>query len=128
MRRIILAISAILGLLFTIGSCVTQGQSTGQPLTQRGNATQEITVNNTDEGLTARHPSLPIGSKSRVTNPVNGKTIEVTIIGRIPPSPTRLIDLSPAPVALDVGESGTVIINQILPSRARPEPSPPPEP
>ena len=108
MRRIILAIPAILGLLFTIGSCVTQGQgqSAGQPLTQRGMATQEM-----PESLSASHASFPIGSTVRVTNINNGKKIFVTITGQIPPSATRVIDLSPSTaLALDIGKGGPVII------------------
>jgi rare lipoprotein A (peptidoglycan hydrolase) len=133
MRRVILTILTILGLLFTIGSCVTQGQ--GQPkeqsqldkqrqpfqITQRGMATQE----NNEEGLTACHPALPIGSKARVTNIANGKEIEVTITGRISPSNTRIVDLSPgAAKALDIGFGGPVIINQIRATRVRAEPPP----
>ena len=116
MRRVILA---ILGLLFTTGLCMAQRQ----PMTQRGPAT----VNNTDEGLTAHHPALPIGSKARITNIANGKEIEVTIIDpRINPDSTRIIDLSPAAArALDIGFGGPVIVNQILQTRNQPEPSTP---
>jgi len=93
-------------------------------LTQRGMATQEIV----DDELTAGHPSLPITSKARITNIANGKEIEVTIAGRIPPSPNRIVDLSPAAaLVLDIGKGGPVIINQIT-ARIRPDPPPPPEP
>ena len=117
MRRVILA---ILGLLFSTGFCMAQRP----PLIQRGMAT----VENTEEGLTARHPSLPVGSVARVTNLTNGKEIEVTIsINRIAPSPARVIDLSPAAaLALDIGKGGLVQISEIR--RARPEPPPPPPP
>jgi rare lipoprotein A (peptidoglycan hydrolase) len=78
----------------------------------------------TDEGLTAHHTALPIGSKAKVTNIANGKEIEVTITGRINPDISRVIDLSPAAArALDIGFGGPVIVNQIL--QARPEPSTP---
>jgi rare lipoprotein A (peptidoglycan hydrolase) len=101
MRRVILTILTILGLLFTIGSCVTQGQG----LTQRGTATQEMT----DDELTARHSVLPISFKARVTNIANGKEIEVTITGRIANDGLRVIDLSPAAArALDIGQGGPV--------------------
>jgi rare lipoprotein A (peptidoglycan hydrolase) len=89
-------------------------------------ATQEMT----DDELTARHPSIPIGSKAKVTNIANGKEVEVTIvIPRISPSATRVVDLSPgAAMALDIGFGGPVIISQILPVQApsAPESSPPP--
>jgi rare lipoprotein A (peptidoglycan hydrolase) len=75
-------------------------------------ATQEITVNSTDDSLTASHPTLQIGSKASVTNIKNDKEIEVTIVGRINPDATRIIDLSPAAaVALDIGLGGPVIVN-----------------
>jgi rare lipoprotein A (peptidoglycan hydrolase) len=96
------------------------------PLTEQGMATQEMTA----DGLCASHRSLPIASKAKVTNIANGKEIEVTITGRIMPSPTRVIDLSPAAalaLGFDIGGDGPVIINQILAARSRPEP-PPPEP
>ena len=118
MRRVILAIPAILGFLFTIGSCVTQGQG----LTQRGMATQEMT----DDELIAAHPALPISSKARITNLQNGKEIEVTIVSpRIPPSTTRVVDLSSAAaMALDIGKGGPVEIIEVR-APSVPESSPP---
>jgi rare lipoprotein A (peptidoglycan hydrolase) len=126
MRRVILTIPAILGLLFTIGSCVTQGQ--GQGLTQRGMATQEMEF--TDDSLTAAHPAIPIGDKARVTNIATGKEIEVTITDRINPSATRVIDLSPAAaqeLEIDPPDQSrpyiyhaTVIINHIAKPGRRP--------
>jgi len=117
MRRVILA---ILGLVFSTGLCMAQSRT---PLEQRGNATQEMT----DEGLTARHHSLPIDSKARITNIANGKQVEVTITGRIVPSPTRIVDLSPAAArALDIGPGDVVMITQILVAPSASEPPPPP--
>jgi rare lipoprotein A len=57
---------------------------------QEGWTSQDIDT----EQLSAKHPSLPIGSQVIVTNPGNGKQVVVTIIGRIPASGTRIIDLS----------------------------------
>jgi rare lipoprotein A (peptidoglycan hydrolase) len=80
-----------------------------QPLIQIGMATQEMT----DIGLTAAHPSLPIYSRAKVTNIATGKEIDVVITERIPPSTTRVIDLSPdAASALDIGKGGPVIIKE----------------
>jgi len=87
------------------------------PLVQRGMATVELVA----DGLSAAHPIFPIASRAKVTNIANGKEIEVIIIGRIAPSPTRVIDLSPGTAtALDIGKGGPVIINQILESRPSP--------
>lgn len=46
--------------------------------------------------LTAAHPRLPLGSRARVTNLKNGKTVEVTINDRGPHRRGRIIDLSRA--------------------------------
>lgn len=47
-------------------------------------------------GLTAAHRTLPFGSKVRVTNPRNGKSVVVRINDRGPFSGGRTIDLSRA--------------------------------
>jgi rare lipoprotein A len=49
-----------------------------------------------DGALTAAHRSLPFGSKVRVTNRRNGRTIIVTINDRGPFVRGRIIDLTPA--------------------------------
>jgi rare lipoprotein A len=46
--------------------------------------------------LTAAHRSLPFGTKVRVTNRRNGKTVVVTINDRGPFIRGRIIDLTPA--------------------------------
>jgi rare lipoprotein A (peptidoglycan hydrolase) len=45
-------------------------------------------------GLSAAHRTLPLGSKVRVTNLDNGRTVEVTITDRGPLGYGRIIDLS----------------------------------
>ena len=58
--------------------------------------------------LTAAHPSLPFGSKIKVTNLANGKSAEVVITDRGPSSGDRIIDLSQAAAkALEMIDSGT---------------------
>jgi rare lipoprotein A len=49
-----------------------------------------------DGAMTAAHKSLPFGSKVRVTNRKNGKSVVVTIIDRGPFVRGRVIDLTPA--------------------------------
>jgi rare lipoprotein A len=44
--------------------------------------------------LTAAHPSLPFGTRLRVTNVRNGRTVEVRVNDRGPAVPGRIIDLS----------------------------------
>lgn len=45
-------------------------------------------------GLTAAHRTLPFGTKVRVTNIANGRSVKVRITDRGPSSETRIIDLS----------------------------------
>jgi uncharacterized protein YabE (DUF348 family) len=46
------------------------------------------------DGLTAAHPSLPIGTIVRVTNTANGRSVNVRIVDRGPFVDGRVIDLS----------------------------------
>ena len=67
--------------------------------------------------LTAAHPSLPFGSKIKVTNLANGKSVEVEITDRGPLAGNRIIDLSHAAAkALEMIESGTATVLLELPS------------
>jgi rare lipoprotein A len=67
-------------------------------------------------GLTAAHPTLPFGSKIKVTNLTNGKSVEVEITDRGPSSGNRIIDLSQAAAkALDMIDSGTATVRIELP-------------
>ena len=68
-------------------------------------------------GLTAAHPSLPFGSKIKVTNLANGKSVEVEITDRGPAAGNRIIDLSQAAAkALEMIESGSATVRLELPS------------
>jgi rare lipoprotein A len=63
----------------------------GEELAGRPTASGEIFD---PEGLTAAHPTLPIGSMVRVTNLVNGRTVVVRINDRGPFIGGRIIDVS----------------------------------
>lgn len=52
--------------------------------------------------MTAAHKTLPFGTKVRVTNLANGRTLEVTINDRGPFVKGRIIDLSKA-AAVELG-------------------------
>jgi len=57
--------------------------------------------------LTAAHPSLPLGTKAKVTNLDNNKTVEVRINDRGPYAKDRVIDVSRAAAKkLDMQEDG----------------------
>ena len=82
---------------------------------QRGRATQEMTTG----GFSAAHNNIPLNSTVTITNTVNGKTVEVTITGRILMSSRRIIDLSAnAWNALELSEDTIVALtyNPVLPA------------
>jgi len=84
----------------------------GARLIDRGMATQEMST----PGLTAAHPSIPIGSKVRMKNIINRKEVVVTITGRIIPVETRIVDVSPETAqTLDLGFGGPVLIAWLVP-------------
>jgi peptidoglycan lytic transglycosylase len=57
--------------------------------------------------MTAAHKTLPLGSKAKVTNLQNGKSVEVEINDRGPYREGRIIDLSHAAAkALGIGDNG----------------------
>jgi rare lipoprotein A len=62
-----------------------------------------------DKGkLTAAHPSLPFGTKVKVTNLANGKSVIVRINDRGPYTHSRIIDVSGAAAdKLDLKDAGT---------------------
>jgi rare lipoprotein A len=58
--------------------------------------------------MTAAHPTLPMGTKAKVTNLENGKKVEVTINDRGPFAKGRAIDLSQkAASKLEMEKDGT---------------------
>lgn len=88
-------------------------------------------------GMTAAHPTLPIPSYVRVSNPANGKTVVLRVNDRGPFHADRIMDLSyTAAWKLDLvgGGSGRVVVENILPgdmgtyAEARPTPQPEPKP
>lgn len=60
--------------------------------------------------LTAAHRSLPFGTRVKVTNKKNGKTVTVRINDRGPFVRGRIIDLTPA-AARQLGFSGLAPVN-----------------
>ena len=61
--------------------------------------------------LTAAHPKLRCGTKLRVTNLRNGRTVRVTVNDRAPLSHNRIIDLSYAAARrLDFITQGTTLV------------------
>jgi hypothetical protein len=84
----------------------------GASLIDKGMATVEMQT----PGLTASHPSIPIGSKVRMKNIINRKEVVVTITGRIYPDKFRIVDVSPETAqTLDLGFGGPVLIAWLVP-------------
>ena len=64
--------------------------------TREGSTKTASGIRLNDNALTAAHKSLPFGSKVRVTNRKNGKSVVVTITDRGPFVRGRVIDVTPA--------------------------------
>jgi len=72
------------------------------------------------QALTAAHRTLPFGTRVRVTNLANGKSIEVVINDRGPHRPGRIIDLSRrAAEAIDLVRQGLAVVRlEVVPLTA----------
>jgi rare lipoprotein A len=65
-------------------------------------------------GLSASHPSIPLGTRVKLTSLDTGKFITVTITGRIRASKERIIEISPgAARGIGIDETGEVQIESI---------------
>jgi rare lipoprotein A len=89
---------AVLAFLHAVPQSVTPAEAQ-----QTGKASIYSTGNRTASGarlnpsaLTAAHRSLPFGTKVRVTNQRNGRSVTVTINDRGPFVRGRIIDVTPA--------------------------------
>lgn len=71
-------------------------------------------------GLTAAHRTLPMGTRLKVVNPRNDKSVIVTVNDRGPVSKNRMLDVSSAAAdRLDMKRSGvTKVDTQVLPKDA----------
>ena len=70
--------------------------------------------------MTAAHPTLPVPSYARVTNPANGRSVVVRINDRGPFHTDRIIDLSYVAawkLGLIEAGSGRVIVEAIVPGK-----------
>jgi rare lipoprotein A (peptidoglycan hydrolase) len=79
-----------------------------------------------DSKLTAAHKTIPLGSKAKVTNLTNGRTVEVKINDRGPFIDGRMVDLSQAAAkALGMIDRGTARVQiDLLPDPGRSENAP----
>ena len=97
MKSICLILAA--GLVSTLGvsAVMAQSQSGIASVYSTESGSRTATGAKLDPGaLTAAHRSLPFGTRVRVTNPRNGRSVVVTINDRGPFVRGRIIDLTPA--------------------------------
>jgi rare lipoprotein A len=70
--------------------------------------------------MTAAHKTLPLGTKAKVTNVNNGKSVEVEITDRGPYAEGRIIDLSQAAAsAIGIIDRGVAKVRVELMNEAR---------
>ena len=75
--------------------------------------------------LTAAHPSLPFGTKVKVTNTKNNKSVVVRVNDRGPNQAGRVVDLSSAAAAkIGIGKKGTApvkleVVSEPLPKKTQ---------
>jgi rare lipoprotein A len=85
------------GVFSAIGISATMAESGIASVYSTESGSHTATGARLDPGaLTAAHRTLPFGSRVRVTNPKNGKSVIVTINDRGPFVRGRIIDLTPA--------------------------------
>jgi len=113
MKRIFLALFlAMLSVSIFITPVMAQARL--GDFTMRGAASQEMK----NDGLVAAHASFPLNSRIKVTNPKNGREIEVVVVERINPSVNRVIDLSATAIqALGMRAGEQVVVTVAAPSR-----------
>jgi rare lipoprotein A len=96
--------------LLAIASCPVRAES-GVAAFYRGGITASGEVTG-PTGFTAAHRTLPFGTRVRVTNVRNGKTVVVRVVDRGPFNRGRIIDLSrAAALELDMIDSGTARVS-----------------
>ena len=79
--------------------------------------------------MTAAHPTLPIPSYARVSNPANGRSVVVRVNDRGPFHAGRIMDLSYAAAwKLGYADRGStvVLVESVLPGQTLPTPAPAP--
>ncbi|MDR2899892.1 MAG: hypothetical protein LBV20_00025 [Treponema sp.] len=112
MKRLIIAVFGFFLVVHFYAAPFCAAQAWVGNRTERGIATQE----NMASGLSAHHPTLPIGSFVKVRNAADDE-IEVSIVGNIPRSPNRIIDLSlMAARSLGIPSGGPVTV--LIPSQS----------
>lgn len=91
--------------------CIASVYGTGKGSQSGSKTASGVPLNN--GAMTAAHKSLPFGSKARVTNKKNGKSVVVTITDRGPYVKGRCIDVTQASASA-LGFSGLVLVSVVV--------------
>jgi rare lipoprotein A len=111
-KRVLLSAGVLAIVPFVISPAVAQSGLASVYSTESGSRTASGARLNPG-ALTAAHRSLPFGSRVRVTNRSNGRSIIVTINDRGPFVRGRIIDLTPAAArALGMGSMAPVTVDR----------------
>jgi rare lipoprotein A len=111
-RSLVFAIAIILPESFAANGAFAESGVASVYSTESGRRTASGRPLN-PSGLTAAHRSLPFGTKVRVSNRKNGRSVIVTINDRGPFVRGRIIDVSPA-AARELGFSGLAPVTLLL--------------
>jgi rare lipoprotein A len=121
MRRLLQTILVVAGLTAAISVSADKKQVASSPASEKGVAafySQKMEGHKTACGgkyvaseMTTAHRTLPCGTKVRITNTENGKSVEATVNDRGPTSRKRLVDVSRAVAEqLDFVKRGTTTV------------------
>jgi rare lipoprotein A len=98
-----------------LGSAAVEASSTGYASYYKTGKRTASGENYNPHGLTAAHRNLPFGTRLKVTNLGNGKSVVVRVNDRGPFIKRRLIDLSyGAAKAIDLTRSGIAKVSFIV--------------
>jgi rare lipoprotein A len=120
-RMTAIGVLMLLAAVLTVNAARKQAASAGGSQSQRGVAAfygPRLEGHKTACGgtyaaseLTAAHRTLPCGTKLRITNTKNGKSVEATVNDRGPTSKKRIVDVSRAVAEqLDFVKQGTTTV------------------
>lgn len=111
MRKVIVILTVMMSMMVATSILAEEGMASYYADSLQGNATASGEPYNKDD-LTAAHRTLEFGTRVKVTNLDNGKSVIVRINDRGPHSKSRIIDVSGAAGAkLGLLDSGTAKVS-----------------
>jgi rare lipoprotein A len=111
MKKTTLILTALLGIAIAMDSLAEEGMASYYADSLHGNLTASEEPYDKDD-MTAAHRTLKFGTRVKVTNLDNGKSVIVRINDRGPHTKNRIIDVSGAAAAeLGLLDSGTATVS-----------------